>query len=752
MAKQINQGPPPGPPRRLQQFKGDALVLNWSMAVKTENGKHTGKWVKEGVTQLLQDTFNNTDTTTEHAYCGRPNGMADAQKQCPTIARFIAYFNFGELPDNKSTGRLRAQILSCRDDLDMTDTGVLIRRTVVTNPHVPRSVSEQVLVPDVLRQFIFSQHHDSMLGGGHHGFHKTWLKIRQNFWYPGMYLDIQQRHLACATCHARGTKHNKKTGLLQTITAPEPGHTIGIDAVGPLGAGTSRGNVYLIVITDYLTKWAASYAVQSIDSVTTAEVLLEWITMMGPPVRLISDQGSNFCSDVMDDVYRILGIFKARTTAWHPQCNGQTERVNRTLCDMIAKRVAEGGGDWDQIHRISTYDYNTTPHTVTKMTPFFLLYGREARIPLALALGTTLWRDGVEPRGYALELVERLTTAWRLATENIKTRHEVDATRLDEQYLTQHFKKGDKVWLYWPPRTKPGQVKKFLNRWHGPYLITNKNGLVDYTIEDLTATRRKLTQVVHVGRLKPYMDAEITPDVEAILWGRDDFDWRHEPALQKLELVVTMQSSIPDKPVDMDQVTIDYTQKTPTTERKELPLPLDEDPNHQAEQDEPEDEGSKVYEIEGIIGEKLEQYNTMYLIKYKGFERPYWTVASRVAAPELVHKWNTEKARRLERQDVLHKTAEELFNELIRTLTYLRTAWSKGLPKMTSARRTLLGCLGRDSGVLTCHTLKESLQRQIRQLATENEVMIFLNECVDNPQVVFHQELERLRGNPNSVP
>ena len=80
----------------------------------------------------------------------------------------------------------------------------------------------------------------------------------------------------------------------------------------------------------------------------------------------------------MNDVYDILGIYKAQTTAWHPQCNGNTEQVNKPLCDMITKRFNMGGGDWDLLAPMCTYNYNIAVHYITMMSPFFLKNGQEA--------------------------------------------------------------------------------------------------------------------------------------------------------------------------------------------------------------------------------------------------------------------------------------------------------------------------------------------------------------------------------------
>ena len=96
---------------------------------------------------------------------------------------------------------------------------------------------------------------------------------------------------------------------------------------------------------------------------------------MGPPYCLISSQGTNFLSAAMNDVYDILGSYKAQAMVWHPQCNGNTKQVNKTLCDMITKRFNIGGGDWDLLAPMCTYNYNIAMHSVTMMSPFFLKNG-----------------------------------------------------------------------------------------------------------------------------------------------------------------------------------------------------------------------------------------------------------------------------------------------------------------------------------------------------------------------------------------
>ena len=116
---------------------------------------------------------------------------------------------------------------------------------------------------------------------------------------------------------------------------------------------------------------------------------------------------------------------------------------------------------------------------------------------MALALGTIEWNNNTEPASYAQTLLEQMKICHELAAQNIKRHHEKDAAQRADNYANISFDVGQKVWLYWPPQLKPGQVKKFGNRWHSPYEILRK--LVNYKIKDLTGLRCKILQVVHAA-------------------------------------------------------------------------------------------------------------------------------------------------------------------------------------------------------------------------------------------------------------
>jgi len=117
---------------------------------------------------------------------------------------------------------------------------------------------------------VFNQYHNSGLGGGHHAHHHTWLRIKQDWWYPGMHNNIKNHCLACPTCQARILSSAARQKTSRPSTHLSPGYIIGIDIVGLFEGRTLRRNRYLLVITDYLTKWAQLYHMAKADTTTTA--------------------------------------------------------------------------------------------------------------------------------------------------------------------------------------------------------------------------------------------------------------------------------------------------------------------------------------------------------------------------------------------------------------------------------------------------------------------------------------------------
>jgi transposase InsO family protein len=168
----------------------------------------------------------------------------------------------------------------------------------------------------------------------------------------------------------------------------EPMECMALDIAGPFHL-TKSGNLYVMVVMDYFTKWAEMIPIPDHTAETCArELVMRVFCRLGLPRELHSDQGRDFLSDLFSGVCKLLHIRRTRTTPWHPQSDGMVERLNRTLAAMLRQYTSENQEDWDEWLPLCNLAYNGSRHSSTMYTPYFLMFGRDLRVPLELVLPT----------------------------------------------------------------------------------------------------------------------------------------------------------------------------------------------------------------------------------------------------------------------------------------------------------------------------------------------------------------------------
>ena len=238
---------------------------------------------------------------------------------------------------------------------------------------------------NLVREDLF-QHLHSHKTGGHLGIGKSLAKIKKRFFWPLCKQDVQRWCAACEMC-ARvkpGPRHRAK---LTQLPVGAPLDSIALDIVGPLPA-TERNNIYILVVSDYFTKWVEAYALPDQTAYSVAEVLFnEFISRLGVPRQIHCDQGRNFESQLFAELCKLLQISKTRTTPYRPQSDGLVERFNRTLQQMLKTLVNEARDDWDHLLPYVTMAYRATPQDSTGCSPNMLMLGRELNLPLDVIVG-----------------------------------------------------------------------------------------------------------------------------------------------------------------------------------------------------------------------------------------------------------------------------------------------------------------------------------------------------------------------------
>src|SRR5947199_10744166 len=235
----------------------------------------------------------------------------------------------------------------------------------------------RVLKEDETDAILFMTHNHET--GGHFGVDTTYNKIADRYYWKGMYDDIKGYVKSCDTCQRRGQKGEKS--YLNPIEVGEPFERIGIDFVGPLER-TKRRNRYILVVTDYLTKWPEAKAMKEVTAENVVKFIYEGIICRhGCPKIILSDRGTHFRNKLVEELCEKFKIKHKLSSPYHPQTNGLVKRFNRTLCESLAK-VSLKNNNWNLYIALTLFVYRTTKHSTTKIELFFMVYRRSARLPI----------------------------------------------------------------------------------------------------------------------------------------------------------------------------------------------------------------------------------------------------------------------------------------------------------------------------------------------------------------------------------
>ena len=332
----------------------------------------------------------------------------------------------------------------------MAETGVLVDK------------EGKIMIPKCKVKEILKMNHDHMLAG-HLGRAKTLARIRRQYLWPGMATDVKTHVKNCLTCAKRKAYGAAKAPLNPIPTEHPVWGLIAMDVVGPI-TESRNGNKYILVLSDYASRYVMTFPMANQSSETVAKILVNGvISKYGAPRTVLTDQGSNFLSKLVQDICNLFKIKKLYTTAYHPQTDGLVERFNRTLCDMLACYVQGEPETWDSYLPFVTFAYNTSVQTSLKEKPFYLFYGRQPNLPTDEPV--IIRYQAVENSG------ERYRQQWYKALETAK--NNLKEAKKKQKY---YYDKGSKVVKMnvgnFVLLNSPQSSSKFSDRWEGPYRVT----------------------------------------------------------------------------------------------------------------------------------------------------------------------------------------------------------------------------------------------------------------------------------------
>ena len=299
------------------------------------------------------------------------------------------------------------------------------------------AVHRQIVVPKSYRHEILSIAHESPMSG-HLGINKTYHKIINHFYWPGLKSDVSKYCKTYHTCQMVGKPNQTiPKAKLQPIPAfDEPFIRILIDCVGSLPR-TKSGNEYLLTIMCTSTRFPEAIPLRNIKTKSIVKALIKFFTFVGLPKSVQSDQGSNFMSGIFQQVMHELGIKQYRSSAYHPESQGALERFHQTLKNMIRSYCFDTEKDWDEGIHLLLFAVRESVQESLSFSPFELVFGHSVRGPLKLLKETFLSNDETPLNllQYVSDFRSRLSRACEVARSNLKTSQGKMKARYDNHVI-----------------------------------------------------------------------------------------------------------------------------------------------------------------------------------------------------------------------------------------------------------------------------------------------------------------------------
>ncbi|GJR58551.1 reverse transcriptase domain-containing protein [Tanacetum coccineum] len=310
--------------------------------------------------------------------------------------------------------------------------------------------------------------------GGHHGANLTAKKIFDSgFFWPTIYKDAHEFVKNCDSCQRQGKTSQRDEMPQNSIQVCEIFDVWGIDFMGPFPS--SRGNKYILVAVDYLSKWVEAKALPTNDARVVCKFLKSLFARFGAPRAIISDRGTHFCNDQFAKVMQKYGVTHRLSTAYHPQTSGQVEVSNRGLKRILERTIGENRASWSDKLDDALWAFRTAYKTPIGCTPYKLVYGKACHLPIELEhkaywalkqANFDLSTAGDHRKVQLNELNELRDHAY----ENSLIYKEKTKRIHDSKIKNRVFNVGDRVLLF-NSRLKifSGKLK---SRWSGPFTIT----------------------------------------------------------------------------------------------------------------------------------------------------------------------------------------------------------------------------------------------------------------------------------------
>lgn len=378
--------------------------------------------------------------------------LRKAQESDPSIHPVLDFKQSGSKPLAGELKRFspKTKCLFREWDKLTTDSNGILYRTTTTR--------KQLVLPEQYKEKVLEELHNNM---GHQGVERTVSLVRDRFFWPYMQSDIEHYVTQVCTCVKQKKPCRETRAPLTNIVTTQPFELVCVDF---LHLDRCKGGYeYILVIVDHFTRFVQAYATTSKSGKTAANLIFnDFALKFGFPSRIHHDQGGEFENQLFAQLRNLSGMAGSRTTPYHPMGNGQVERMNRTLLQMLKTLTETQKSNWKESLNKLVYAYNNTRCEVTGYSPFYLLFGRSPRLPVDMLFGLCTEPDTKDQRDYVEKWKQGMKEAYTIANENAQKAAERSKKHYDTKVRSSVLQPGERVLIKnLTPRGGPGKLRNF---------------------------------------------------------------------------------------------------------------------------------------------------------------------------------------------------------------------------------------------------------------------------------------------------
>lgn len=485
----------------------DHQALKWLMSLKSPSGR-LARWA------LRLQPYNLTITYIP----GRTNVIADTLSRPPivsestvsTIEITLPHFNPGTVREEQRKDKQLKTIIDSFESKDndeqfarYTNVGYLMHDGILYK-YTGDGDEALLVIPEHEQADILYDYHDAPTAG-HYGIERTLARIMSRYYWTGMRKQITEYIHKCIDCQRYKAANTKPVGLFQSSASHQRFEIIAIDLFGPLPK-TETGHTIILIIEDVTSRWVELFPLEDATAEACGTILLNEIFLrFGLPRKIISDNGPQFVSAIMQTLTYCLDIKQTLTPFYHPEAN-PVERKNRDLKPQLAILTQKDHRNWANKLPAIRFAMNTAKGSSTGFSAAYLTFGRELRTPDDIKRNLSQIVQSSNATNEIYQKMEQLNETLKEASENTENVQQRNQQYTDRKRIPDPgYKNGDQVWVdsHVLSNAAKGITSKLTPKRDGPYTIVRKYGPSSYEIAHPNQPDIPLAKY-HTSALKPY--------------------------------------------------------------------------------------------------------------------------------------------------------------------------------------------------------------------------------------------------------